>query len=59
MDGVPNNPPEMNAAFLTSSSEGVNVTKKPDDGNEMRFFCNVWFDLQLSHAMRGVTKRSN
>lgn len=35
MDGLPNSPPQMNAAFLTSSSEGVNVTKKPDDGNEI------------------------
>ena len=35
MDGVPNNPPQMNAAFLTSSSEGVNVTKKRDDGNQI------------------------
>jgi hypothetical protein len=34
MDGVPNNPPQMNGAFLTSSFGGVNVTKKRYDGNE-------------------------
>jgi hypothetical protein len=28
MDGVPNNPPQMNGAFLTSSFGGVNVTNK-------------------------------